>query len=350
LNRQTGAASLLEYDANLNSAGQLTPKSQPSVPAGVQPSTIAVSPGGLSVYVVNDRDNTLSQYDVGPGGQLAPKNPATLSLPYEPGGVVVSPDGSSVYVADGVDNAILQYDVGPGGRLTPKSPASVSEGLSTTPPVGWQAENLAISPNGRSLYAANVANQVPGLISQFDVGPGGQLSLKTPATVDTGWDPIGIAVSPDGSSLYTGNSVQQFSNNGTISQYDIGAGGRLAPKNPASFVVNGSPTSVVVSPDNTSVYAANTTAGGGVFQFDVGLGGRLTPKSQAIVASRGRTGALAVSPLRSKCAQDPSGAEERGLLSSTVAGLGQGLGSNTGEPLGGAVHSLNCGVVVPLGY
>src|SRR5205085_1732904 len=48
---------------------------------------------------------------------------ATGTLPLD---VAVSPDGGSVYVTNAGDNSISQYDVGAGGALTPKSPATVA--------------------------------------------------------------------------------------------------------------------------------------------------------------------------------------------------------------------------------
>jgi DNA-binding beta-propeller fold protein YncE len=88
---------------------------------------MAVSPDGRSVYVTNNVQGTILQYDVGPGGALSPKSPATVAGGLTPDGVAVSPDGSSVYVADAY-GSVSQYDVGPGGALRPKSPFRVAAG------------------------------------------------------------------------------------------------------------------------------------------------------------------------------------------------------------------------------
>ena len=56
----------------------------------------------------------------------------------------MSPNGQSVYVANNDSNSISQYNVGSGGRLLPKSPATVGAGggpsnIVLTPPVpGWE--------------------------------------------------------------------------------------------------------------------------------------------------------------------------------------------------------------------
>ena len=74
----------------------------------------------------------------------------------------------SVYVADGIRNTVAQYDVGAGGVLSPKTPATVAAGVT---PFG-----VAVSPDGKSVYVTN-ANQI---VSQYDVGAGGALAPKTP--------------------------------------------------------------------------------------------------------------------------------------------------------------------------
>ncbi len=87
----------------------------------------------------------------------------------------MSPDGTSVYVAAETANTVLQFDVGAGGRLSPKTPATV--------PAGRDPAGLTISPDGGSVY---VANQSSGDVSQYDIGPGGGLSPKSPPTVAVG--------------------------------------------------------------------------------------------------------------------------------------------------------------------
>jgi hypothetical protein len=46
----------------------------------------------------------------------------------QPQGLGVSPDSTSVYVAISVNNEVAQYDVGPAGGLSPKTPATIAAG------------------------------------------------------------------------------------------------------------------------------------------------------------------------------------------------------------------------------
>jgi 6-phosphogluconolactonase len=131
-------------------------------------------------------------------------------------------------------------------------------------------------------------------VSQFDVGAGGTLTPKTPASVAAGTFPHGVAVSPDGKSAYVTNA---FDN--TVSQYDIGAGGRLKPNTPASVGTGGFPLGVAVSPDGKSVYVTNDEfPGGTVSQYSIDpRSGALSPKTPATVATGGGPAGIAVTPL-----------------------------------------------------
>ena len=90
-----------------------------------------------------------------------------------------------VYVANQYGDNVSQYDVGAGGALSPKSPATVRR--------GHLPDRGGGEPGRRLVY---VANDSSDNVSQYDVGAGGALSPKSPATVAAGDGPIGVAVSP----------------------------------------------------------------------------------------------------------------------------------------------------------
>jgi YVTN family beta-propeller protein len=132
--------------------------------------------------VANSGDNTASGYDATSGALTATTPVATGSRPV---GVAVSPDGKSVYVTDYGGGSVSQFDVGAGGTLAAKSPATVATGNAP--------HDVAVSPDGRSVYVTNANDDT---VSQFDVGAGGTLAAKSPATVATGSSPLGIATRP----------------------------------------------------------------------------------------------------------------------------------------------------------
>jgi DNA-binding beta-propeller fold protein YncE len=227
--------------------GALSPKSPASVPAGFDPVGIAVTPDGKSAYVPNANlpspNGNVSQYSIDPlTGALSPKTPPTVPAGLEPVQVAVTPDGKSAYVTNdnggGAGGSISQYNIDPvTGALSPKTPASV-------PAVG--PYGIAVSPDGKNAYAANLGGNT---VSQFSIDPvTGALSPKTPATAPAGIEPVGVAVTPDGKSAYVTN-FNNFAPTGTVSQYDIDpVTGTLSPKNPATVSSGPSPTGIAVRP------------------------------------------------------------------------------------------------------
>jgi 6-phosphogluconolactonase len=293
-----GSNDVSQYDVGVG--GLLAPLSPAAVAAGDFPLGIAVSPDGGSVYVANM--DSISQYDIGADGTLSPKTPSAVATgDLAPGVVAVSPDGKSVYVTASSGDPtyqtyVLQYDVDAGGALSPKSPAMVEA------PEFFSAGGVAVSPDGKSVYVGGSlsvpgGHEHPGYVLQYDVGTGGALSPKNPPTVDAGEGAGELAVSPDDQSVYV---VDLISND--VSQYDVGAGGALSPKNPPTVAsACNAPQAVAVSPDGQSVYVSDfydpTVIGrGDVSQYDVGAGGGLSPKSPATVLAGSRPHGVAVSP------------------------------------------------------
>jgi 6-phosphogluconolactonase (cycloisomerase 2 family) len=297
-----GSDSVSQYDVGPD--GTLSPMSPATVAAGHEPTRPVVSPDGKSVYVTNNGSDSVSQYDIGAGGALSPKSPATVPTGAPPRGVLaVSPDGKSAYVIalgeggdiDSEPGFVFQYDIGPAGQLSPKTPFAV--------PANIFPGDITVSPDGRSVYVSGAPPHAlgglsyMGMVLQYDVGPDGTLSPKTPSYVLDHFFLDGMAVSPDGKSVYA--AQPSF---GGVQQYEVGAGGQLSPTSPYEGVPVGIfPSGPVVSPNGKSVYVA--ASGGGppphfrdrIFQYDVGPDGTLSPKNPPAVTAIDAT-SLAVSP------------------------------------------------------
>ena len=127
-----------------------------------------------------------------------------------------------------------------------------------------------------------VTNDVPGSVSAYEIGAGGLLSPLTPATVPAGPGAIGVAATPNGRSLYVANFGAVPS---TISQYDINPlTGGLSPKVPATVAASGA-WQIAVSPDGRSAYVTDISDDR-VLQFSVNqTTGTLSPKTPASVAA-----------------------------------------------------------------
>jgi DNA-binding beta-propeller fold protein YncE len=278
-----GAAAVFQY--GLGSDGAFTPLDPPSVAAGGSPNQVAVSPGGISVYVTTG--DAVAQYDVLPGGGLGPKDPATVPSASAVD-IAVSRDADSAYVTNALQ--ISQYDLGPGETLVPKSQPTVSTG-------GGLPAGVAVSPDGRSVYAAVFAPTPgnPASVAQYDVGAGGALIPKNPPTVPADVGPSGaVVVSADGKSVYVVNSGSD-----TISQYDVGARGVLTPKRVSAIGTGDTPGEIAISPDGRSAYVTNFgdpgLGGGSVSQYDVASDGSLTFKRPSTVAAGSNPSSVAVS-------------------------------------------------------
>jgi DNA-binding beta-propeller fold protein YncE len=110
-----------------------------------------------------------------------------------------------------------------------------------------------------------------GNISQYGIGAEGRLSPLSPPTVSVGGHAYSIAVSPDGKSAYVP------SDGIGIYQFDVDpATGALSAKTPPAVPLPGPPTSlgnyhIAVTPDGRTAYADNPEPHGGdhLSQYDI---------------------------------------------------------------------------------
>jgi prepilin-type N-terminal cleavage/methylation domain-containing protein len=226
-----------------NYTGVLATLSPSSKSVGAFPHEIVNSSDGKSVYVVNEEDSTISMFSRNTStGQLTTLSPATITTGLGSADygqhIAISPDGKSVYVTSHYDNTISIYNRDTGtGQLTPSSPATVNAGVSLC--------DIAISPDGKSVYIGGGSGI---LVASRNTSTGALSSLT--ASVAANFYSI-IAISPDGSSVYiaSGNTISMYSR-------DTNTGQLTALSTPT---ISSGPNveNIIVSPDNVSVYTAN---------------------------------------------------------------------------------------------
>ena len=216
---------------------------------------------------------------------------------------------------------VAQFSVRTGGTLVSKSPATV--------PTGSQAEELAISPNGKGVY---VANGYDYDIYQFTVGPGGNLIADTPAAVSTSPElPGAIAVSPDSASVYV---LENFSVS-YVTQYDAGATGALTPKSPAQVAVpGGNGEELAITPDGLNMYVTGGPDDD-VAQLTIGPGGVVSAKTPSTVPAGPYPIGIAVT----------SGTA---TLSVSITGVGRVIGSAGFSCSNACSQNYSAGTVVQL--
>jgi DNA-binding beta-propeller fold protein YncE len=270
----------------------------------VQPSDVAASADGKSVYVTSFGSDTVLHYFRGPDGTLAydgcvgndgangcadlDGDPMT-----DPTGVAVSPDGKSVYVVAATTGSIVRFN-----RLAPDGQLVFADCLSDLgdAPCGNLLEaplngaaDVTVSPDGKSVY---VVSSLADTLSHFFRDEQGGISLDGcvgnkagNACEDVPFEPLdyprGVAVSPDGKSVYVASDVSQSVSHffrapqGQITfdgcRNDDGSGNCAAAAGMADA------SDIAVSPDGRSVYA---TSRGAVVHFT-----RLAPDGQIVPTS-----------------------------------------------------------------
>lgn len=146
-----------------------------SIPVGIKPSYLALSPDGTKAYAAGNLSGDVALVDLEKG-----ELDRLLEVGQKPMGVAVSPDGRWLYVASCRSRKISRIDLKHEVVLdTFGAPLA-----STT--------NLAITPDGRILLAAGDDDR----LLLIDSESGRTDKVKVPA------DPAGVAVSPDGRTAY----------------------------------------------------------------------------------------------------------------------------------------------------
>jgi 6-phosphogluconolactonase (cycloisomerase 2 family) len=188
--------------------GVLQPVSVFSVGAGKAPAALALAPNGNFLYSLNRGTNDISVYAIDPSsGNLT--NAGSVPVPNGPNAMVFSAKGEFAYVSCDGASTIAAFAVNLGsGSLSPLSAGSYAAG-------GARIQNLAITQDGKFLYAANPdANQIIALTIASD---GSLLPVTgSPFPVQPGLSSIVLS---EGNSSLGGPNLYAGSNNG-IEGYD----------------------------------------------------------------------------------------------------------------------------------
>jgi 6-phosphogluconolactonase (cycloisomerase 2 family) len=245
--------------------GSLSPLSTPTITSGVTsgPQFVAVSPLGKAVYALNGADGTISQYTLGRGtGILASMTPATVptgalgqtGTPPNPIAMAINSAGTFGYVVNQGDNSVSEFSIAASGALT----------LIATTPTGNGPNAVAISPNGRYLY---VTNGMDTTISEFSITSGALTALlANPASVVSGGNPTSVVVDPTDTYVFVSDSSSNIdeytigTTDGSLSANTAGGGGGTIGTNA---------TSNKLAFDQTGMFLFSADNNGNVDQFDL---------------------------------------------------------------------------------
>jgi DNA-binding beta-propeller fold protein YncE len=260
---------------------------------------LAVSPDGTSVYVVSTGDDAIVRFDRNTEtdvGALTPQEcvdddeTGTDTCGSETDGLgdvgaaAVSPDGTSVYAASSVDDAVVRFDRDTGtGILTPQGcvqdqvTGPEPDPCAGTAPGLDGAISVTVTPDDASVYVASAnADAVVGFDRDTEADVGAIAFLTCVGGGSCGQDAPGfdlvrsVAVSPDGRTVYAAaedsDAVLRLNRDvtdGSLPGPFEGAGhcvqdDEVPPGTSCTQDAEGldGATSVAVSPDGASVYAA----------------------------------------------------------------------------------------------
>jgi 6-phosphogluconolactonase (cycloisomerase 2 family) len=223
---------------------------------------IAVAPDGKNVFVATYYSNQISNFPVGATGLGSPTNVSSGSGPF---GLALTPSGNALYVADaGAPNttgANVSYYPLSAGVLG--SPLDVPSG-------GDNPAAVAVSPDGAQLYVANegdgTTNDQPN-VATFAIHPDGTLGATPTTAPDTaatslpgGGYPQSLVVAPDGRHVYAGN-IAGTAPTGNVQVFSVGSGGVLTTASSGASGTIPYLAALVISPDQGPTAALAAPSG-----------------------------------------------------------------------------------------
>jgi 6-phosphogluconolactonase len=222
-----------------------------NAPPHVPSQTVAVY-----AYVSNQRDNTISAYQVTANGTLTALPGSPFSTGRNPAGAAVEPSGKLLYVANVLSNDVSGYSIASDGSLTPipGSPFPAASG----------AISVAFDPTGKFIYVpscgADCSGSGPGGIAAFTIATGSGILVPVPGSpFAAGRYPYEIAFGNPGGSP-SGGSFAYVVNHGSndISAYSIQSTGALLAVPGSPFAAGNGALALSVDAGFSRLFVVNT--------------------------------------------------------------------------------------------
>ena len=241
-----------------------------TIPVGIGPAGVVLSPDGARAYVTNSGGGTISVINTGTNAVTT-----TITVGGAPLFPAITPDGKTLYVPDFNGNVFVvntttntlttTISVGPfaaAAVVTPNgtrayvltfnalSVIDTTTNMVVGSPISVtalaQGPVLAITPSGSDLYAAGQAFSVVSVIATSN----NMVTATVPFTPNQA--PTAVAVSPDGARVFVSDS-----NGNTVSIIDTSTNTLEA----TSIQVGNGPDGLAITPDGAFMYVANGTDG-----------------------------------------------------------------------------------------
>ncbi len=192
-----------------------------TIPVGIYPSAIAISPDGSRVYITNEAPNVITVISTATNTVIG-----NIPLSSNCYSLCISPDGSRLYASIEFLSIVIIID-------------TATDAVLSTVGVGTNPVGVAVSPDGSRLYVANTIDNTVSVINTA--------TSTVIATVNTGTGPWDIVVSPDGSRVY----VSTYQSN-TVTVINA-----LTNTAITDIPVGQLPMALAISPDGSKIYTAN---------------------------------------------------------------------------------------------
>jgi DNA-binding beta-propeller fold protein YncE len=212
------------------------------------PFGVAVTPDGRWAFVADN----LSVEVLRTGSSLAPVKVAAISMPGAVLGETMTRDGRYLLAASQSGAVVISV-----ARAEQDRPDAVL-GMLTDPVSGSGAIEVAVSPNGEYAFVTQEGSQQAAVFNLHRALTQGFANSDFVGAIPLGLSPVGLAVSPDGRWLYATSEValrSQRSNQGTLTLINLSR----AETHPASSVVatvaaGCNPVRVITSADGRQVW------------------------------------------------------------------------------------------------
>lgn len=201
------------------------------IPVGDDPTGVAVSPDGATIYVADFGSAAVSVVSAASDTVID-----TIPVDNEPQALSVSPLGTLLYVTEFSTNSVTVID-------------TIDNAVEATIPVDFSPSAVTFSADSSTAY---VANSMGGDVSVINVA---DFDVTDTIDIDVTSGADALALSPDGGTLYVANQYDQ-----TVSVVDTSTDTVAS-----TITVASQPYSLALTPDGSTLYVAGS---GGVDVID----------------------------------------------------------------------------------
>jgi DNA-binding beta-propeller fold protein YncE len=250
------------------------------------PASLALSPDGKTLYLALTLVNAIFVADVSGNGSdandytVTGEIQGTVGLPLDyPYGLAVSPDGNTLYISNYSNNTVAVADVS--GQSSDPANDTVTGELSDPNQYLQSPTDLALSPNGQTLYVGNASG--PVAVADVSGNAGDANDDTVTGTVGSEQSTSGVAVSSDGETLYAadpgGSNVEVVDLSGDADQGQTI--GDIQPFGSSAGGLDG----LALTPAGTGLYVADESEGAVSEVTIPGAAGPVTVSGSAQVGS-----------------------------------------------------------------